>query len=155
MENTALEFRRLGPELLAGLRAFFRSLAADPASALFHPHPFTDEEAERVCSFSGKDLYLAAAVDGDVRAYGMLRGWDEGYAIPSLGIAVHPSARGTGLGAAFMQYLHSVAAARGAKTIRLKVYAHNLRAKALYERLGYTTAGDSNGQLLFTLAVGG
>ena len=154
MENAALEFRRLGPELLPGLRDFFRSLAADPDSALFHPHPFTDGEAERVCSSAGKDLYLAAAVDGEVRAYGMLRGWDEGYAIPSLGIAVHPSARGTGLGAAFMQYLHAAAAARGAKTIRLKVYAHNARAKALYERLGYIAAGESGGQLLYTLELG-
>jgi ribosomal-protein-alanine N-acetyltransferase len=154
MENTALEFRRLGPDLLLGLRAFFESLAADPASALFHPHPFTDGEAERVCTFAGKDLYLAAAVNGEVRAYGMLRGWDEGYAIPSLGIAVHPSARGTGLGAAFMQYLHAAAAARGAKTIRLKVYAHNAKAKALYERLGYVPAGETEGQLLYTLALG-
>jgi len=152
-DNTALEFRRLGSELLPGLRTFFRALRADPASAHFHPHPFTDGEAERVCTSAGKDLYLAAAVNGEVRAYGMLRGWDEGYAIPSLGIAVHPSARGTGLGAAFMQYLHAAAAARGAKTIRLKVYADNMRAKALYERLGYVAAGESAGQLLYTFAL--
>ena len=155
MENTALEFRRLGTELLPGLRSFFQALAADSASALFHPHPFTDDEAERVCRSGGKDLYLAAAVNGEVRAYGMLRGWDEGYAIPSLGIAVHPAARGTGLGAAFMQYLHAAAAARGAKSIRLKVYDRNTRAKALYERLGYVSAGDSDGQRLYTFALAG
>lgn len=154
MEYAALEFRRLGPDLLPGLRSFFKTLGADPASALFHPHPFTDGEAERVCTFAGKDLYLAAALNGEVRAYGMLRGWDEGYSIPSLGIAVHPSARGTGLGAAFMLYLHAAAAARGAKSIRLKVYAHNLRAKALYERLGYIAAGEAGDQLLYTFAVG-
>ena len=154
MENAALEFRRLGPDLVPGLRSFFRTLASDPASALFHPHPFTDGEADRICAYAGKDLYLAATVSGDVRAYGLLRGWDEGYSIPSLGIAVHPSARGTGLGAAFMKYLHAVAAARGATTIRLKVYAHNLRAKALYERLGYIAAGETDGQLLYTLTFG-
>ncbi len=154
MENTALEFRRVGPDVLPGLRAFFHSLAADADSALFHPHPFTDAEAERLSAYSGKDLYLVAVVGGQVRAYGMLRGWDEGYAIPSLGIAVHPSARGSGLGATFMQYLHAAAATRGAKSIRLKVYAHNARAKALYERLGYVFAGDTDGQLLYTLAIG-
>ena len=41
-----------------------------------------------------------------------------------------------------------------AKSSRLKVYAHNARAKALYERLGYVLAGDTDGQLLYSLALG-
>ena len=154
MENSALEFRRLGPNLLPGLQIFFRALAADAASALFHPHPFTDDEAAKLCSYAGIDLYLIAVVGGEVRAYGMLRGWDEGYAVPSLGIAVHPSARGTGLGAAFMQYLHAAAAARGAKKIRLKVYPDNLAAIRLYTNLGYTFRSEEAGQLVGYAEIG-
>ncbi len=152
--HPVLEFRRLAPDLSPGLTLFFESLTASRDDLFFHPHPFTAAEAMRLCSYTGQDLYLVAVYDGYVLGYGLLRGWDEGYAIPSLGIAVHPSARGTGLGAAFMQYLHAAATARGAKSIRLKVYADNLRAKALYERLGYRSAGESDGQLLYTLALG-
>ncbi len=152
--NPVLEFRRLAPDLSPVLTLFFESLTANRDDVVFHPHPFTAGEATRLCSYTGQDLYLVAVSDGTVLAYGLLRGWDEGYEIPSLGIAVHPSARGTGLGASFMQYLHAAATTRGAKAIRLKVYADNLRAKALYERLGYRSAGESDGQLLYTLALG-
>ena len=152
--NPVLEFRRVAPDLLPGLTALFESMVANEDDEFFHPHPFTAEKAAELCGYTGQDLYLVAVSGGVVLAYGMLRGWDEGYAVPSLGIAVHPSARGTGLGAAFMQYLHAAAVNRGAKTIRLKVYPHNTKAKSLYEKLGYHSAGESAGQLLYTLALG-
>jgi len=44
----------------------------------------------------------------------MLRGWDEGYETPSLGIAVHPDARGLGLARTFMGFLHAAASFQGA-----------------------------------------
>ena len=151
--NPVLEFRRLAPDLLPGLTAFFGSMIANKDDEFFHPHPFTAEKAAELCGFAGKDLYLVAACAGEVLAYGLLRGWDEGYAIPSLGIAVQPAARGTGLGTAFMRYLHAAAANRGAKSIRLKVYPHNTIAKALYEKLGYRPAGETDGQVLYTLTL--
>ncbi len=151
--NTALEFRRLAPDILPGLRAFFESMIANKDNEFFHPHPFTAEKAVELCRYEGKDLYLVAVCAGEVLAYGLLRGWDEGYAIPSLGIAVHPAARGTGLGTAFMRYLHAAAANRGAESIRLKVYPENTRAKALYEKLGYMSAGETDGQVLYTLTL--
>jgi len=152
--NPALEFRRAAPDLLPGLTAFFESMIANKDDEFFHPHAFTPEKAVELCGYAGKDLYLVAVAGGVVLAYGMLRGWDEGYAVPSLGIAVHPTARGTGLGSAFMRYLHAAAVSRGAETIRLKVYSHNLKAKSLYEKLGYVSAGESAGQVLYTLALG-
>ncbi len=151
--NPALEFRRLAPDLLPGLTAFFESMIANKDDEFFHPHPFTSEKAVELCGYSGKDLYLVAVCAYGVLAYGMLRGWDEGYSIPSLGIAVHPAARGTGLGTAFMRYLHAAAANRGAKSIRLKVYPHNSKAKSLYEKLGYIEAGETDGQILYTLTL--
>lgn len=151
--NPALEFRRLAPDLLPGLTAFFESMIANKDDEFFHPHPFTAEKAVELCGYAGKDLYLVAVCADEVLAYGLLRGWDEGYAIPSLGIAVHPTARGTGLGMAFMRYLHAAAANRGAKSIRLKVYPHNTKAKSLYEKLGYIPAGETDGQVLYTLTL--
>ena len=67
----------------------------------------------------------------------MLRGWDEGYAIPSLGIYVAPALRGTGAARLLMQYLHLCAKLSGATQIRLKVYRGNISATKLYQSLGY------------------
>ena len=74
---------------------------------------------------------------GQVLSYGMLRGWDEGYEIPSLGILVRADVRGAGLGDLTMRLLHLAARRRGARRIRLTVYERNHRAISLYVSLGY------------------
>ncbi len=143
-----LEFLRLAPALRPGLIALFDELAGRGDDHWFHPHPLTAGEAARVCAYQGRDLYYAAAAGESVLAYGMLRGWDEGYAVPSLGIAVHPAARGHGLARAFMGFLHAAASLRGAERVRLKVYPDNAPARRLYERLGYRLEPAADGQLL-------
>ena len=128
------------PDLAAPLAAFFGALVSAGDDRLFHPHPLTPAQAAVIANYAGADLYYALCDGCEVLGYGLLRGWDEGYAIPSLGIAMHPAARGRGLAAPFMHFLHAAAARRGAPQVRLKVYRTNERALALYERLGYTFA---------------
>ena len=82
-------------------------------------------------------MYAVLSEGGRVVAYGMLRGWDDGYEIPSLGIAVHPAARGSGAGRELMEHLHREARARRAPSVRLTVYSDNASARRLYEELGY------------------
>jgi ribosomal protein S18 acetylase RimI-like enzyme len=144
----SLEFLRLRPELASALAEFFRVLTKSGATKQFHPHPFTMEEAVWICAYSGRDLYSAAVTGGEVLGYGLLRGWDEGFEVPSLGIAIHPFYTGAGLGRALMHYLHSFARLRGAKRIRLKVYPDNLRAVRLYETLGYRFEEKLSGEQL-------
>lgn len=145
---SVLEFRKVCPDMTTCLSTFFRDLKEVGDDRLFHPHPFTDEEAARVAGYTGKDLYYVAIDETQVLAYGMLRGWDEGYEIPSLGIALHPSARGTGLAVAFMRFLHSAARRKGAQKIRLKVYSDNVKAVRLYENLNYVFGTEKTGQLI-------
>jgi ribosomal protein S18 acetylase RimI-like enzyme len=149
-----LEFRRLGAGDAVPLAIFFSTLSKRGDDRFFHPHPFTAEEAARLCRYAGRDLYYVAAAGEGVLAYGLLRGWDQGYEIPSLGIAVHPEARGAGLGRAFMAFLHAAAAARRAPRVRLKVYPDNTPARTLYERLGYRFEGETDGQLVGLLHLG-
>src|SRR6185503_6378785 len=75
-------------------------------------------------------------------------GWDEGFEVPSLGIALHPQARGNGLGRRFMLFLHQEAQARGARRVRLKVYPDNLGAVHLYDSLGYHFEAREHDQLV-------
>jgi ribosomal protein S18 acetylase RimI-like enzyme len=127
----------LSPDLAEPLAELFEALRAAGDERWFHPHPLTREEAERLSAYEGRDVYCVLTENGRVLAYGMLRGWDEGYEVPSLGLAVHPGARGRGAGRALMQHLHEVARGRGAARVRLTVDADNDPARRLYEELGY------------------
>jgi ribosomal protein S18 acetylase RimI-like enzyme len=152
-DKPPLQFLQLGPAHQQGLAEFFAALIEAGDDRHFHPHPFDGKTAARLCRYAGRDLYYVATA-GPVLAYGMLRGWDEGYEVPSLGIAVHPAARRTGLGRAFMAFLHAAAAARGAPRVRLKVYRDNTAALTLYERIGYVFTGESEGQMVGLLTLG-
>jgi [ribosomal protein S18]-alanine N-acetyltransferase len=133
-----VEFLALCPDLEDGLGDLFEALKANGDEEFFHPHTLTREEASRRCCYRGPDLYYAATCSGEVAAYGLLRGWEQGYEVPSLGIAVSPSYRGRGLARPFMVFLHAAAHLRGAPSIRLTVYESNVKAKELYRSLGYT-----------------
>jgi GNAT superfamily N-acetyltransferase len=148
MSRAALTFCRVQPDQELALARFFLDLARNGDDHWFHPHPFTPEEAARISALTGQDLYCVALYGDRVLAYGMLRGWDEGYEVPSLGIAVAAEARGTSLARSFMLYLHSCARLRGSPAIRLKVYRENQRAHRLYQSLGYQFAGCQAGQLV-------
>jgi len=146
--GSALEIRIADPEVEQPLAEFFSALRCEGDEVHFHPHPLTPEEAHRLCTYTGKDLYYVLIEEGQVLGYGMLRGWDEGFEIPSLGIAVRRSARGYGLATLLMKLLHTAAYRRGSRQVILKVYKDNLPARQLYEHLGYTFENEIDGQLL-------
>ena len=148
VNGDALEIRIPCPELEQALAEFFACLRREGDEAHFHPHPLTPEEASRRCSYQGKDLYYLLLVGRQVVGYGMLRGWDEGYDIPSLGIAIRRSARSSGLASLLMGFLHTAARLRGASKVILKVDKDNPAAIRLYENLGYTFTDKDDRQLL-------
>lgn len=119
------------------LAAFFQELDAAGYQLWFHPHPLTPETASTLASYDGADYYVVLANEAEILTYGMLRGWDEGYAIPSLGIATSPRHTGRGLGRLMMQHLHQIAKNRGASHVRLTVDKDNKVAAQLYRDLGY------------------
>jgi len=142
----ALEIRLISPELESALQVFFNHLGDPVHNQFFTPHPFTPEKATQLAFYQGQDMYYAMLLGQQMIGYGMLRGWDEGFAIPSLGIALHESARGKGLSTLFMLFLHQVARLRLAEKIRLKVHPQNVAALALYQRLGYIFDGQDKGE---------
>lgn len=160
--------RRLTKADDQGLALLFEALCAHNDHRLFHPHPLTADTATAVTRqhanphtvLANRDEYhvVLDRTDGEAKkivAYGMLRGWAEGFEIPSLGIAVHPHHRGRGIARQFMQHLHRVAIGRGAERVRLKVYRHNQAAVSLYDSLGYTFTphGDAEWLGVATIAA--
>ena len=148
MGESPLEFRHVRERHEQGLASFFQSLVERGDERWFHPHPLSAGHAARPAAHRGRGLYYVATQGTDVLAYGMLRGWDEGYPTPSLGIAVHPACRGRGVARSFMLFLHAAARQRGATRVRLKVYPDNVPARRLYEALGYQFEAGADGQLV-------
>ncbi len=148
MSAPVLECRQLSTEWKQSLAKFFKDLDDAGDYLYFHPHPLTATEADRKCEYVGNDLYYVFAEGRTVLAYAMLRGWDEGFSVPSLGIVVHPSVRGIGLGRVFMHFLHIAARRKGATKVRLKVHQSNTYAIRLYTSLGYEFIDKEGDQLI-------
>jgi ribosomal protein S18 acetylase RimI-like enzyme len=148
-----ISFRPLAPDRAEALTEFFDTLAGAGIERVFHPHPLDATEARRLSSYTGRDEYHIGVHGGSVVSYGMLRGWDDGHEVPSLGVVVHPDWQGRGIGRRMMEHLHHVARRRGATRIRLKVYPDNEAALRLYERLGYEFAHTESGQRVGVLSL--
>lgn len=132
-----IEIVRLRAAHVDALRTFHAALEASGETELFAPHPFTPDFLHSLCDQQRQDLHYVMVDDDDVLGYGMLRGWDEGFAVPSLGLAIHPRWRRAGFGLAMMHFLHAAARRASATKVRLRVHLSNASAQALYERLGY------------------
>ncbi len=128
-------------------------LFSDLDPKFFRPHAFTPEAAAAIAHRTGRDLYAMLLDDGRPVAYGMLRGWDDGFDTPMLGVAVRDDSRGRGLGRLMMGFLHAEAQARGAALVKLRVHPHNAAARRLYESMGYAYHGADRGELLMTRQV--
>jgi ribosomal-protein-alanine N-acetyltransferase len=119
----------------------------------FHPHPMTPAEAARLAAYVGDDVYAVLEDGRELVAYGLLRGWDEGYAVPSLGIAVRTSRHGQGFGRQMMTWLEEEARRRGARQIRLRVSDDNVAARNLYESRGFVASGVERGETVMLLEL--
>jgi ribosomal-protein-alanine N-acetyltransferase len=89
-----------------------------------------------------------------VVGYGMLRGWSEGYDVPSFGVYVHPGERGRGVGASLLAWAVERARDRGATSIMLKVSPRNAAAVAIYRSRGFAFSGETmDSQLVGRLPI--
>ena len=133
---------------------FLRALVDAGDTVHFQPHPFTAEYVAKLARYTGDDLFYLLTEANRILAYGMLRGWDDGFSIPSLGIAVHPAARGSGLGRLMMTFLHAAAKRRNCSSVRLRVAVENSTAAKLYESLGYHFATSEGGYRIGFIELG-
>jgi ribosomal-protein-alanine N-acetyltransferase len=130
-------------------------LFAGLVSPWFRPHDLCAEGARSLAGHVGQDVYPIGFLGAVPVAYGMLRGWDEGYAVPSLGVAVRDGYRDRGFGRQMMVALHRAVLDRGCDRVRLRVAPGNARARHLYASLGYCQVGIERGELLLMLDLNG
>jgi len=143
-----LELRKFHKKDFNQISNIFKIISNDSSAESFHPHQFNDEQAMKLANYQGQDLYFGVYDRNNIVGYGLLRGWDENFEIPSLGIYLIPSYRGKGLASTIMSKLHDQAKLKNAKKIRLKVYPHNQTAVNLYTRIGYIFKKQEDNQLV-------
>ena len=142
-----MSIRSLGPSDVHELARFLRpSMPMKRPLLSFTPHPFNSETAQRICDRDGinSDRYFAAFDGTMVVGYAMLRGWDEGYDMPSFGVCVRPDARGRGIGRRLLADALGRARAAGACRVMLKVFGENSVARNLYESMGFVFDGPAS-----------
>ena len=126
----------LTDDLVTPLSEMLRSI-----EGAFRPFEFTPESI-RMAVKDGDEHWVIRPSAGAVHAYGLLRGWADGFQVPSIGVAVDPAYRRQGLATALMLFLHYRAGERGATHVMLHVDDENEPAKSLYLAMGYSQAGD-------------
>jgi ribosomal protein S18 acetylase RimI-like enzyme len=96
------------------------------------------ESADAILAGRVRDLYFGGfEPSGMMMALSMLRGWDDGFEVPSFGIVVDHAAQGRGIGKQMTAWTVAQARQAGAAAVRLSVYDDNPRAVAIYEREGF------------------
>lgn len=103
----------------------------------FKPHEFDYATIRDILVNKKRDKYYIVVFQDNIIAYGVLRGMDEGYSIPSLGIGIDKDYQRTGLGRLFMGFLEMSCKLCGYKNLRLRVLKENTNAIKFYKDLGY------------------
>ena len=132
--------RDIAPDDEAALATFFSENNRPEMTATFFAFPLDAATARRISREPRRDRYFAAWEEGAIVGLGMLRGWDEGYAVPSFGVLVDHRAQGRGHGRALTEHALVVARGEGCARVRLTVDATRERVVRLYERAGFRRA---------------
>jgi ribosomal protein S18 acetylase RimI-like enzyme len=132
LDLVPIEARHVG-----ALKELFRRNRDSAVARTFDPFELNSEQATRIALEPRKDCYYAATRGVLLLAMSMLRGYEEGYAVPSFGIFVDASYQGEGVGRRLTEWTIEQAHLQGSPAVRLSVYSDNPRARGLYESLGF------------------
>lgn len=136
IESTKIN--QLGHEDLILLSRFFFDNNRPDITRNFHPFDLSEKTAKIITCTIHLDNYFGAFCKNRIIGFGMLRGWDDGFDVPSLGILVDHLHQRKGIGRLLTNYAISLAKSKRCKKIRLSVYEDNFPAMALYSSIGFS-----------------
>ena len=130
-------FKRLEPSDATELKVFFDKNNTDQVTNNFYPFPLSEETVHRLLAPGSRDLFFLLIIEGEAVGFSMLRGFDEGYEVPSLGMFVGATHQGRGLGRELLKRTYAFAKSHGITSIRLSVFEDNEQAIRLYQNQGF------------------
>jgi len=132
-----IEIRKVKINDEKALYSLFKSLSYTDKK-YFHPFPFTMKSCIELVnkSLHGKDKYFVMLDNSKIVGYAHLRGLDEGYDIPFLGVVIHPNYRRRNFGILLCDFVIKESLCN---KIGLKVHKNNKSAMKFYLKLGFKT----------------
>jgi len=117
----------------------------------FIPFPFELQTIKSILSSKQKDRYFGLWFDGKLVGFYMLRGFDQGYQIPSYGVWIAEDYSGKGLSKLTLQHAFTFCRLNKIPKLMLKVAPDNLAAKNIYESFGFKFSEVDNkiGHLIY------
>ncbi|MDQ3254108.1 MAG: GNAT family N-acetyltransferase [Acidobacteriota bacterium] len=116
----------------------------------FKPFLFDEDTLRRVLSDVQRDVFQGLYHGDRLIGLMMLRGWDEGYEVPTLGVMIDEQHRNHGLMTLTVEVAKVICRMRKVGRIMYKAHPDNVPAKSA-TRLGFTQTGvdNSTGYLIF------
>jgi len=151
----AVRFREAGPGDAAALLALKQGLDRETSFMMFEPDERAETEADVAAQLGratdeANSVVIVAETAGGLVGYvdaggGRLR---RSRLAAQVVIGVLATASGSGVGSGLLRELESWARGHGLHRLELTVMAHNRRALALYERMGFVVEGRRREGLL-------
>jgi ribosomal-protein-alanine N-acetyltransferase len=135
-----INFRKLQPIDAAELSKLINNDSKD-YSQYFVAFEFDTATIERNLAKSENDLYFGVYWGEELTGFYMLRGFDEGFTIPSYGVYISSPFSGKGLAALTLNHAISTCKLLGLKKLRLKVHTENIIAFKQYIKFGFIETG--------------
>jgi glycosyltransferase involved in cell wall biosynthesis/ribosomal protein S18 acetylase RimI-like enzyme len=132
-----LVLRQLVTDDERALERFFLRNAVPQVTRTFDPFPLSTESARTIVSKPKRDRYYGAFLGRRVIGMTMLRGWDEGFDVPSFGVVVDRDFQGHRVGKRLTDFALAEASRLGSEHVRLSVYSSNPVAHEMYVRRGF------------------
>jgi ribosomal-protein-alanine N-acetyltransferase len=140
MNRPSLTIREVGERDGDLLACLFEDNDRPEVTTHFHPFPLTSQTARDLTCGQHRDRFYVAISDGQFVGFTMLRGWDEGFEVPSFGVFVDHRHHGKGIGRELTEFAIAEARRLGCESVRLTVHASNDRGVHIYKSLGFEEA---------------
>jgi len=146
----SIEIRELRTEDIQNL---VKQLSGDSSDYLKHFTAFEIkvEVFHALLSQAVNDKYFGIFSGEEILGFYMLRGFDDGYEIPSYGVVISSTFSNKGLSKLTMFHAFSICRLNKINKLMLKVRPENIFAKKLYESLGFERTGfdEKNGNYIY------
>ncbi len=145
-----VELKELQSNQASNLSALILS-ASRAYTKYFTPFSLKEDSIKKIINEAIKDKYFGIFVVDHLVGFYMLRGFDEGYEIPSYGVWISEKYSGLGLSKLTLQHAISFCKTNSIKKIMLKVHPENTIARNIYESFGFINEGvdKKNSNLIY------
>jgi len=132
-----MKLKSIEPSDLGRLSKLFTDNNIDKVIQTFTPFELSPEMAMWIACEPHKDHFYLGIIHNIPIGFSMLRGWDEGFSVPSFGIFIDHRQHGQGLGKQLLDLTIEEAKKLQCHHIRLSVYASNPSACKIYRSRGF------------------